>query len=77
MIEKSNRKMFVISIVLGLTFGVSYITYQSAYAIEPGCTQNPYGPGCTQNPSIGSSNICSSGTLQNPNICVSDKSSSN
>ena len=68
MIEKSVIKMFVIATVLGLTFCLSYITYQSASAIEPVCTNRPYmTPSCT----------CPSGTNQEGNICIPDTSSSN
>lgn len=69
MIEKSNIKMFVITIVLGLTFSVSYITYQSASAIEPVCS----GGGGYMPPTC----KCPSGTLQEGSICVSDLSPSN
>ncbi|MGN6349099.1 MAG: hypothetical protein ACTHLL_05055 [Candidatus Nitrosocosmicus sp.] len=69
MIEISVIKMFAIAISLGLTFCLSYITYQSAYAIEPVCSGGGgyIPPTCT----------CPSGTLKEGNICVTDTSSSN
>ena len=69
MIEKSIIKMFVIAISLGLTICLSYITYQSASAIEPVCSGGGgyIPPTCT----------CPSGTIKDGNICVTDTSSSN
>jgi hypothetical protein len=69
MIEKSCGKMFALSILLGLTFCMCYITYQITFAIEPGvCIQRSNGLWACN---------CPPGTHQEYNICISDMSSSN
>jgi hypothetical protein len=69
MIEKSSKMMFVIAIVLELTLYASYITYDSASAIEPGV--------CIHRPDESWACNCPSGTHQEDISNISSSSSDN